>query len=110
MSDAHGHAHEAPAGPAELRSRGRRLTRQRRLIWAALVAEPDVHLSADDVVERVGGVDPSTVYRTLELLVEEGAGPPAHPRARRAVFQAAPQHPHPPPPRRAGRPGAARPR
>jgi Fe2+ or Zn2+ uptake regulation protein len=61
---------------AVLRSRGRRLTRQRRLIWDVLAAEPDGHLSAQDVTERVReqapSVTPSTVYRTLDVLVEAG--------------------------------------
>jgi Fur family ferric uptake transcriptional regulator len=73
---AHGHLHAAPPGPASLRPRGRRVTRQRELIWAALTAEPDAHLSARDVFERVRAelprVNPSTVYRTLEILVAEG--------------------------------------
>jgi Fur family ferric uptake transcriptional regulator len=94
MRHPHGHAHEAPAGPAELRSRGRRLTRQRRLIWDALVAEADAHLSADDVVERVGGVDPSTVYRTLELLVEEGLVRRTDLGAGRAFYEPAHEHRH----------------
>jgi Fur family ferric uptake transcriptional regulator len=72
----HGHTHSAPPGPAYLRSRGRRLTRQRESIWAALTAEPDRHLSAADLAGRVRAdlprVNVSTVYRTLELLVEEG--------------------------------------
>lgn len=64
------HRHEPP--PAEaLRAPGRRITRQRRLIWSALVAEPDAHLSADEIAGRAG-LDPSTVYRTLDLLVREG--------------------------------------
>ena len=46
------HSHE-PVGPDALRQRGRRITRQRRLIWDALTAEPESHLSADDLVERV---------------------------------------------------------
>lgn len=72
----HGHRHPAPVGPALLRTRGRRLTRQRRLIWEALVAEPDAHVSVHEVVELVRAqlpqVNSSTVYRTLELLVNEG--------------------------------------
>src|SRR3954454_16933752 len=71
----HDHTHE-PAGPDALRQRGRRITRQRRLVWEARVAEPDTHLSADALVDRVRAqlptVDPSTVYRTLDLLVREG--------------------------------------
>lgn len=61
---------------APLRRTGRRLTRQRRVIWNVLLAEPDRHLSAEDVVERVRKrlprVNTSTVYRTLEILVDDG--------------------------------------
>lgn len=61
---------------AALRRSGRRLTRQRRVIWEVLLAEREGHLSAEDVVERVRkrlpGVNTSTVYRTLEILVEDG--------------------------------------
>jgi Fe2+ or Zn2+ uptake regulation protein len=35
------HSHALPAGDAVLRARGRRLTRQRRMIWEVLAAEPD---------------------------------------------------------------------
>jgi Fur family ferric uptake transcriptional regulator len=70
------HSHAPAAGVAALRSRGRRLTRQRQLIWDVLAAEPDRHLSAQDVTDRVReqapGVTPSTVYRTLDVLVEAG--------------------------------------
>jgi Fe2+ or Zn2+ uptake regulation protein len=70
------HAHAPATGDAVLRSRGRRLTRQRRLIWDVVAAEPDVHLSAQDVTDRVRerapGVTASTVYRTLDVLVEAG--------------------------------------
>lgn len=72
----HGHTHAPPQGPASLRARGRRLTRQRELIWAALTAEPDAHLSADQIAARVHqdlpGVNSSTIYRSLDVLVEEG--------------------------------------
>jgi Fur family ferric uptake transcriptional regulator len=70
------HDHVASSDPSELRARGRRLTRQRRLIWDALAADPERHLSADDVVVSVRAqlpqVNPSTVYRTLDVLVSEG--------------------------------------
>jgi Fur family transcriptional regulator, ferric uptake regulator len=59
-----------------LRRSGRRLTRQRRVIWEVLLAEAGRHLSAEDIVERVReqlpGVNTSTVYRTLEILVDDG--------------------------------------
>jgi Fur family ferric uptake transcriptional regulator len=60
----------------DLHRRGRRLTPQRRVIWAALLAEPHDHLSAEDIVERVRELVPdmntSTVYRTLEIFVHDG--------------------------------------
>jgi Fur family ferric uptake transcriptional regulator len=63
-------------GDANLRRSGRRLTRQRRVIWDVLDADPDAHLSAEDIVERVRRrlprVNTSTVYRTLEILVHDG--------------------------------------
>lgn len=72
----HGHFHAPQPGPSSLRARGRRLTRQRELIWSALTAEPDAHLSADQIAARVHeqlpGVNPSTIYRSLDVLVTEG--------------------------------------
>jgi Fur family ferric uptake transcriptional regulator len=93
----HEHSHEPP-GPDALRQRGRRITRQRRLIWDALVAEPDSHLSAEDVVARVAAqmtkVDPSTVYRTLDLLVREGLVRRTDLGAGRAFYEPAQDHLH----------------
>lgn len=92
------HVHTVPAGPASLRGRGRRLTKQRRLIWEALVAEPDAHLAADDLVERVQAELPrtsaSTVYRTLELLVAEGLVERADLGADRTYYEPAAEHAH----------------
>jgi Fur family transcriptional regulator, ferric uptake regulator len=94
----HDHVHEPGAGPRELRSKGRRLTQQRELIWEALASEPDRHLSADDVVERVRAqlpqVNPSTVYRTLELLVQEGLLLRTDLGGNRAYFEPAREHAH----------------
>jgi Fe2+ or Zn2+ uptake regulation protein len=94
----HGHSHAAPAGPASLRSRGRRLTRQRQLIWDALVAEPDAHLSAEDVAARVQERSPrvnaSTVYRTLEVLVAEGLVRRTDLGTSRSFYEPVHEHPH----------------
>jgi Fur family transcriptional regulator, ferric uptake regulator len=94
----HEHVHEPATGTDALRQRGRRITRQRRLIWDALVERPDSHLSAEDVVERVRGqlpkVDPSTVYRTLDLLVREGLVRRTDLGAGRAFFEPAQEHLH----------------
>jgi Fur family ferric uptake transcriptional regulator len=92
------HSHETPSATALLRSRGRRLTKQRRQIWDVLVAEPDAHLSADDVVELVRrdmpGIDASTVYRTLDLLVREGLVHRTDLGAGHAFFEPAREHLH----------------
>lgn len=58
-----------------LRRRGYRLTPQRRVIVDALERARH-HTTAEDIArriaERVGGIDVSTVYRTLETLEAEG--------------------------------------
>jgi Fur family ferric uptake transcriptional regulator len=92
------HTHTISAGPSDLRIKGRRLTRQRRLIWEAFTADPERHLSAEDVVERVRAqppvMDPSTVYRTLELLVEEGLLLRTDLGSHRAYYEPAREHRH----------------
>jgi Fur family ferric uptake transcriptional regulator len=76
---------------AELRERGLRMTPQRRAIVAEIMAT-EGHISPSDVARRVRirvpGVNPSTVYRTLDLLEDLGvlshshleAGPEYHRR------------------------------
>ncbi len=58
-----------------LKSRAYRLTPQRRIILEALERTRH-HTTAEEIArrvgERVGGIDVSTVYRTLELLEENG--------------------------------------
>jgi Fur family ferric uptake transcriptional regulator len=85
-------------GPAALRAHGRRLTKQRQLIWDALVAEPDSHLSAEDLVslvqKRAPQVNPSTVYRTLDLLVGENLVRRTDLGADRVFYEPAAEHPH----------------
>jgi Fe2+ or Zn2+ uptake regulation protein len=92
------HAHTTSEGPSELRAKGKRLTRQRQLIWEALTAEPEPHLSAEDVVERVRAqlpqVNASTVYRTLELLVDEGLLLRTDLGTDRAYYEPAHEHAH----------------
>jgi Fur family ferric uptake transcriptional regulator len=94
----HGHDHPPGLGPETLRSQGRRLTRQRQAIWAVLVSQPDAHLSADEVVEQVRDelpdVNPSTVYRTLDLLVEEGLVVRSELGGDRAYYEPASEHAH----------------
>ena len=85
---AHEHTHRPP-GPDALRQAGRRLTRQRRLIWDALVERPDSHLSADDVVERV-----RTELPTVDMLVREGLVRRTDLGAGRAFFEPTQDHLH----------------
>ena len=83
---------------AALRRDGRRLTRQRRVIWSVLLAEPEGHLSAEDIVERVHErlprVNSSTVYRTLEILVEDGLLRRTNLGADRAYYEPVQDHLH----------------
>jgi Fur family ferric uptake transcriptional regulator len=62
-----------------LRARGLRMTPQRRAIVREIMST-DGHISPADVArrvrERVPGVNPSTIYRTLDLL--EGLGILSH--------------------------------
>jgi Fur family ferric uptake transcriptional regulator len=58
-----------------LKAKGLRLTPQRRLI-IELIHENAQHLTAEDIIgyvrARMPGINKSTVYRTLELLVDSG--------------------------------------
>jgi Fur family ferric uptake transcriptional regulator len=58
-----------------LKQKGMRLTPQRRLI-VELIHDNTQHLTAEDIINhvraRMPGVNKSTVYRTLELLVQAG--------------------------------------
>ncbi len=96
MSD-HGHTHSI-ARSNVLRERGRRLTPQRAVIWDILSAEPDRHLSAEEIAEHVRGqlpqVNASTVYRTLDLLVEDGLVLRTDLGENRAYFEPSHEHPH----------------
>src|SRR6266536_4262049 len=64
-----------------LRSRGLRMTPQRRAIVSEIMSS-EGHINpaavARHVRERVPGVNPSTVYRTLDLLEELGVLSHAH--------------------------------
>ncbi len=92
-----GHSHAAPPASA-LKQRGRRLTRQRAAIWEILTAAPDAHLGADVIAARVQALEPgvnaSTVYRSLDVLVEEGLVRRTDLGTGRAVYEPAHEHLH----------------
>jgi Fur family ferric uptake transcriptional regulator len=60
---------------SSLRNRGYRITPQRELIIEALMHSPD-HITAEDLHARVqlhvSSINIATVYRTLDMLAEEG--------------------------------------
>jgi Fur family ferric uptake transcriptional regulator len=97
-SHAADHSHESTRPHDVIRTRGRRLTRQRRLIWTLLTAEGDNHLSADRIVElaqqRMPSLHTSTVYRTLDMLVEDGLVLRTNLRGDRAYYEPAHEHRH----------------
>ena len=61
---------------ARLQASGSRVTAPRRRVIEAVVSNPDHHMTAAEIVATVRDADPdfyeSTVYRTLDRLVELG--------------------------------------
>lgn len=94
---AHAHPPRSPGEVAELRSRGRRVTRQRAVIWNSLVRAQGRHLSAGEVAEAVQAGAPeihqATVYRALDVFVAEGLARRTELDGR-AVFEVAAEHRH----------------
>lgn len=60
---------------ADIRMRGYRITLQREMIIES-IADNDYHLSAEEIFEklqvRTGAINIAAVYRTLDMLCEEG--------------------------------------
>jgi len=79
---------------AVLRARGRRITRQRVLIWQALLSQDGSHVDAATLAEALPGLSPATVYRTLDLLVEEGLVKRTDLGTGRACYEPAGSHAH----------------
>lgn len=84
---------------ALLRAGGSRFTAQRRTILEALFASDDHHLTAEEICQRVQQLDPtvhrSSVYRTLDLLVERGILAEVQPGQRPTVYHLpTPAHTH----------------
>ncbi|GAA1933049.1 transcriptional repressor [Streptomyces sodiiphilus] len=81
---------------ADLRKRGYRLTPQRQLVLEAV--EKLEHSTPDDILAEVrrtaGGVNISTVYRTLELLEELGLVSHAHLGHGAPTYHLAERHHH----------------
>lgn len=80
-----------------LRRRGFRLTPQRELIVQAL-AHSDQHLTAEQIFDRVRThtqtVNIATVYRTLDMLVQQGIAARVSLQDGQGVYTAASHGPH----------------
>ena len=80
-----------------LRQRGYRVTPQREMVIDAL-AISGRHMTADDVFyqvrQRTSAVNIATVYRTLDMLVEEGLASRADLRSGQVVYAAVQHGPH----------------
>jgi Fur family ferric uptake transcriptional regulator len=88
----------AAGGVASIRSRGRRLTAQRAAIWDVLVERGDEHVSAGELAAAVRArareLHRSTVYRTLDVLVEDGLVLRTHLGGDRSYYELAAEHRH----------------
>ena len=80
-----------------LRRRGYRVTPQREII-AEVIAHSSRHMTAEEVFTevqtRTRAVNIATVYRTLDLLVEEGLASRANLGGGRVVYATAEHGPH----------------
>jgi len=80
-----------------LRQRGYRITPQREMI-VRVIAHSGRHMTAEEVLEAVqeqtSAVNLATVYRTLDLLVEEGLASRADLGGGRVVYATARHGPH----------------
>jgi len=80
-----------------LRQRGYRVTPQREMIIEA-IAHSGGHITAEEIFtqvrERTKSINLATIYRTLDLLVEEGLTSRADLRDGHAVYATAQHGPH----------------
>jgi Fur family transcriptional regulator, ferric uptake regulator len=94
----HSHGPRRLEDVASIRARGRRVTRQRALIWDALVRADGRHLSARELAEAVQTAAPelhqATIYRALEVFVEDGLVRRTEFGDGRAVYEIAAEHRH----------------
>ncbi len=83
---------------ARLRDSGRRITLARRAICQILADSQGDHVSAPEIYERAlattGGIDRTTVYRTLEELAEVGLVHHVHLSHKPAVYHLSDDHDH----------------
>lgn len=93
MTKAHTHAPHTLEDVTSIRAGGRRVTRQRALVWDVLVRGEGRHLSAREVATALPELHQATVYRALDLLVAEGLARRTE-LDRRALYEIAAEHLH----------------
>jgi Fur family ferric uptake transcriptional regulator len=89
----HTHAPRALEEVGAIRSGGRRVTRQRALVWNVLTHAEGRHLSAREVAAAVPELHQATVYRALDVLVGEGLARRTEIDGR-ALYEIAAEHLH----------------
>jgi len=89
----HTHAPHVLEDVTSIRAGGRRVTKQRALIWNALVHADGRHLSAKEVAEGIPELHQATVYRALDVLVAEGLARRMESNGR-ALYEIAAEHLH----------------
>jgi Fur family ferric uptake transcriptional regulator len=81
-----------------IRASGRRVTQQRAVIWDVLVRAEGAHLSAREVADAVLTVAPdlhqATIYRALDVFVEDGLVRRTEFGGGHAVYEIAADHLH----------------
>lgn len=94
----HTHDSRSLADIASIRASGRRVTRQRALIWDALLHAEGRHLSAREIARSVRAAAPdlhqATIYRALDVFVEEGLVRRSELGDGPALFELAAEHRH----------------
>jgi Fe2+ or Zn2+ uptake regulation protein len=90
---AHTHAPHVLEDVTSIRAGGRRVTRQRALIWDVLVRANGQHLSAREVANALPELHQATVYRALDVLVAEGLARSTEIDGR-ALYEIAAEHLH----------------
>jgi Fur family transcriptional regulator, stress-responsive regulator len=89
----HTHAPHTLDDVTSIRAGGRRVTRQRALIWDVLVRADGRHLTARELATRLPELHQATVYRALDVLVDEGLARRTEIDGR-ALYEIASEHLH----------------
>jgi Fur family ferric uptake transcriptional regulator len=95
---AHAHAPRSLEDVTAIRAHGRRVTYQRALVWDALVRAEGRHLGAREIADAVQaampGLHQATIYRTLDVFVEDGLVRRTDFGDGRALYEIAAEHRH----------------